>query len=184
MNFIFVIAIGLALLFFFWVASRRNTSDIAAPYGGSPDASEYMVHLPSRALLDRFLSAEDVEYAATLNSSALVRLVVRERRRLATVWLRQNGREAGRLFRLHLRMVRQAEGLRPTAEVKLVFAVGSFFFVYAVMMAAVGLYGTLRTRRFLESLQTLANVLSNLGGRIAEGIGSSMVPQLDAGGGR
>lgn len=183
-NFVFIIAIGIALLFFLWVAARRGVSDAAAPRDNAAQPSEYLVRLPPRALLDRFLSPEDIEYAATLNSPVLLRLVVRERRRLAAAWLSQTRREAGRLFRLHVRTVRHAEGLRPAAEVKLVFAAGSFLVVYAVMMAAVGLYGPLRTRRFLESLQGLANVLSNLGGRIAEGIGPGLVPLVDARGGR
>lgn len=184
MNLIFIITISIALLFFLWLVVRRSASDSAAQHDNPTGLSQYLVCLPPRALLDRFLSAEDVEYAATLNSPAVVRLVLRERRRLAAAWLRQTRREAGRLFRLHIRTVRQAQGLRPAAEVKLMFAAGSFFVVYAVMMAAVGLYGPLRTRRFLESVQTLANVLSNLGGRIAESIGPGMVPHLDATGGR
>jgi hypothetical protein len=110
--------------------------------------------------------------------------VVRERQRLAMAWLRQTRREAGRLFRLHIRTVRQAEGLRPAAEVKLVFAAGAFLVVCAVMMAAVELYGPLHTRRFLESIRKLAGILSNLGGRIAASIGAGLVPQLDARGGR
>lgn len=184
MNFAFLIAISIALLFFLWLVARRSASDSAAQHDHPAGLSEYLVRLPPRALLDRFLSAEDVEYAATLNSPAVLRLVVRDRQRLAVAWLRQTRREAGRLFRLHIRTVRQAEGLRPAAELRLVFAAGSFFAVYAVMRAAVGLYGPLHTRRFLESLQTLANVLSDLGGRIAESMGPGMAPQLDSRGGR
>ena len=184
MNFVFIITIGIALLFFLWLVARRNASDTSAPAAGSGDSSEYRVRLPPRALLDRFLSAEDLEYAASLNSPAVLRLVVRERRRLAMAWLRQTRREAGRLFRLHIRTVRQAEDLRPVAEVKLVFAAGAFLVVCAVMMAAVELYGPLQTRRFLESVQKLAEILSSLGGRIAASIGAGMVPQLDARGGR
>jgi hypothetical protein len=183
MNFILIISISLALLFFLWLVARRSASDSAAQLD-HPSDSEYLVRLPPRALLDRFLSADDVEYAATLNSPALLRLVVRERRRLAMAWLRQTRREAGRLFRLHHRMVRQAEGLRPAAEMKLVLVAGSFLVVSAVMMAAVELYGPLRTRRFLESVRKLAEILSKLGDRIAEGIGAGMVPQLHAKGGR
>ncbi|HEV3329784.1 MAG TPA: hypothetical protein VG096_02310 [Bryobacteraceae bacterium] len=184
MNFAFVIAGGVALLFFLWLVLRRNASDTAAHHDYVANPSAYWVRLPPRALLDRFLSPEDVEYAAELNSPALLRRVVRERRRLAAAWLRQTRREAGRLFLLHVRTVRQAEGLRPAAEVNLVFAAASFLVVYAVMMTAVGLYGPLHTRRFLESLQSLANILSNLGGRIAESIGPALVPQLDGRGGR
>lgn len=180
MNFIIIISISVALLYFLWVAARRSASDSAVHSDHPWEPAEYLVRLPPRALLDRFLSSEDVEYAATLHSPALLRRVVRERRRLAVAWLRQIRREAGRLYRLHLRTVRQAEGLIPAAEVKLALAAGSFLAVYVVLMGAVRLYGPLRTRRFLESLQTLANTLSNLGGRIAESIGPGLVPQSDA----
>ena len=184
MNFALVIAISCALLLLLWLAARRSSTEIVPPQEKQIDASEYLVRLPTRALLDRFLSADDVEYAARLGSADLFRRVVRERRRLAAAWLRQTRLEAGRLFRLHVRTVRQAEGLRPAAEMKLIFASGLFLAVYAVMMAAVGMYGPLRTRSFLESLQSLADVLSRLGGRIAESIGAATVPQLDAAGGR
>jgi hypothetical protein len=185
MNFALIIAVSLlALVFFLWLALRRSASESALHHDHPVNSSDHLVRLPPRALLDRFLSPEDVEYAATLNSPAVLRLVVGERRRLAAAWLRQTRREAGRLFRLHIRMVRQAEGLRPAAEVKLVFAAGSFLVVYAVMMTAVGLYGPFQTRRGLESLQSLANVLSNLGGRIADSISPALVQQMDAQGGR
>jgi len=184
MNLVFVVAISLALLFFLWLVSRRGSLDAAGHNGHIIDPSAYLVRLPPRDLLHRFLSPEDIEYAAALNSPALLRRVVQERRKLAAAWLRQTKREAARLFRLHIRSARHAEELRPSAEVKLMFAAGSFLVVYAMMMAAVGLYGPFRTRRFLETIETLADVLSNLGGRIAESIGPSLVPRFDPGAGR
>ncbi|HUI80713.1 MAG TPA: hypothetical protein VLY24_22465 [Bryobacteraceae bacterium] len=184
MNFAFVIAISVALLLLLWKAARRGPAETADAHEKFLEPSQCLVRLPPRALLDRFLSLDDVEYVAKVKSPVVLRLVLRERRRLAARWLRQTRHEAGRLLRLHVRMVRQAEGLRPLAEVKLIFAAGSFLIVYAVMMAAVGLYGPLRTRSFLQSLQTLANVLSNLGGRIAESTGPGLVPQWNAGVGR
>jgi len=182
-NFIFIIAISIALLLVLWLAARRGASPVM-DRGDLAGPAECLVQLPARALLDRFLSAEDLEYAATLNSPTLLRMVVRERRRLTAAWLRQTCREAGRLFRVHVRMARQAEGLRPLAELKLVLAVGTFFFVYAVMMCAVAFYGPLQTRSFLASLQRLANVLSRLGGRIADSVSPGLVPQLEGRGAR
>src|SRR5579864_3725677 len=122
-----IIAIALALLYFLWVVWRRETRNVT---GDLTDPSEYLVRLPKRALLDRCLSPEDVEFAAMLRSPALLRLLVHERRRLALAWLRQMRREAVRLFRLHVRTVRHASGLRPEAEAKLFAAVGLFLLVH------------------------------------------------------
>jgi hypothetical protein len=177
-DFSLIIAIALALLFLLWVVWRRETKNGSGTGGGIPDASEYLVRLPKRALLDRCLSAEDVEFAAMLRSPALLHLLVYERRRLALAWLRQTRREAVRLFRLHVRTVRHASGLRPGAEAKLFSAVGLFLIVHGVMVGSVCLYGPFRTRRFLESVRLLADILSRLGGRIAESIGPGLVPQM------
>jgi hypothetical protein len=179
-DFSFIIAIALTLLFLLWVVWRRETNNGSAAGGGFPDPSEYLVRLPKRALLDRCLSPEDVEFAAMLRSPALLRLLVYERRRLALAWLRQTRREAVRLFRLHVRTVRHASGLRPLAEAKLFSAVGLFLIVHGVMVGSVCLYGPFRTRRFLESLRLLADLLSRLGGRIAESIGPGLVPQMNS----
>jgi hypothetical protein len=179
MNYFLIVAISFALLLLLWIAMRRNPAEPAL-HDHSGEAADYSTRLPPRALLDHLLSSEDVEYASRVNSPLVLRLVVRERRRLAAAWLRQTRREAARLFRLHVRTARQAEGLRPVAELKLIFAAGSFLAVYSIMMAAVSLYGPLRTRSFLQALQSLATVLSNLGGRIAASISPGAVPQLDA----
>ena len=179
-NFSFIIAITLALLFFLLVVWRRETKNGSGTGGSLPDPSEYLVRLPKRALLDRCLSPEDMEFVAMLRSPALLHLLVYERRRLALAWLRQTRREAVRLFRLHVRTVRHASGLRPAAEAQLFSAVGLFLIVHGVMVGSVCLYGPLRTRRFLESLRMLADILSRLGGRIAGSIGPDLVPHMDS----
>jgi len=48
-----------------------------------------------------------------------------------------------------------------------------------VMVGSVCLYGPLRTRRFLESLRLLADILSRLGERIAESTGPVLLPQMN-----
>jgi len=162
-----IVGFGAALLFLFWLAGGRR--DPGSPV---PDdlSSEYLVRLPPRGLLARCLAVEDVEYAATLRSPVVLRLLLRERRRLALGWLRQTRREASRLFRLHIRMARHAPDLRPVAELKLFCQVGVFFLLYQVLAGTVHLYGPFRARTFVNSVQSLADVLAHLGGRIAETI--------------
>ena len=132
-----------------------------------------VARLPRRSLLDRCLSAEDLEFIESKKSSGLLRLFLRERRRLALAWLRETRREAKRLYGLHVTAVRHATDLRPAAEIKLLFAVGLFTLVYGAMIASVEFYGPFRTRRFLSSLHIMADVLTNLGGRIADSISSA-----------
>jgi hypothetical protein len=139
---------------------------------------ESLVRLPDRALLDRCLSAEDLAFISSLESPRLLRLFLRERRRLAIVWLRQTRREAQRLLELHVRSVRYAADLRPGAEAKLFLAAGLFLVVYTMMSGIVLWYGPLRTRRFLQSLQSLAGLLSILGQRIAGGIAPGPLPAI------
>lgn len=147
--------------------------------GGSYDSSNRLkptVRLPDRTLLDQCLSAEDLAFISSFASRHLLWLFVRERRRLAIAWLRQTRREAQRLLQVHVRSVRYAADLRPGAEVKLFLAAGLFLVVYGIMLSIVFWYGPLRTRRFVQSLQGLAGVLSNLGERIAAGIPSGSMP--------
>ncbi|PWU04419.1 MAG: hypothetical protein C5B51_16885 [Terriglobia bacterium] len=123
-----------------------------------------------------------MDFAVMLRSRMLLRLLLQERRRLALAWLRETRREAARLYRLHVRLVRHAAELRPLDETKLIAAVGLFLMLHALMMGTVSLYGPFRTRRFLTSLRLLAGVLSRLGGRIADSIGPAMIPSVGASG--
>ena len=159
-----MILIGLlmALLLLFWAAGRGR-----ADFGADRAEEESPVRLPPKALLGRCLSIEDVEYAAQLGSPRILRLLLRERRRLALKWLRQTRQEAGRLLRQHVRAARHAADLRPAAEVRLWFHAGLFLIVYEVLMTAVRLYGPFRTRAFVRSVFAMAGVLVNLGDRIA-----------------
>jgi hypothetical protein len=139
--------------------------------------SQLVVSLPKRSLLHRCLSAEDLEFVRLRKSPPLLRLFLHERRRLAMAWLRQTRREARRLVRLHLSSVRFAADLRPAAEAKLFFAVGLFWLVYAALLVAVWWYGSLRTRRSVQSIRALAGILTGLADRIVAGI----VPDAMAG---
>src|SRR5215475_6397081 len=134
----------------------RNWQQEAGTSFDSPDRRDTLVRLPNRTLLDRCLSAEDLAFISSLQSRPLLRLFVRERRRLAVAWLRQTRREAQRLLELHVRSVRYAADLRPGAEAKLFLAAGLFVLVYGMMLGIVFWYGPVRTGRFLQSLQGLA----------------------------
>jgi len=177
-DYIIIIGIGVALLVMILAAGHRRSAEGFGPGGDAPNESEYLVRLPPCALLARCLSVEDVEFAATLRSPAVMRLLLDERRHLALEWLRQTRREAGRLFRLHVRSVRYAADLRPGAEFALLFQAGVFLLLYQVLVAAVKLYGPVRARGFVRSVHGLAELLSNLGGRIAESIAPGRVSEL------
>ncbi len=164
-----LIGLVMALLLLFWAAGRGR----AANLGANRTEEESPVRLPPKALLGRCLSIEDVEFAAQLGCPRIVRLLLRERRRLALKWLRQSRREAGRLLRQHVRAARHARDLRPAAEVRLWFHAGLFLMVYEVLMTAVRLYGPFRTRAFVRSVFAMAGVLANLGDRIAGAITTS-----------
>jgi hypothetical protein len=180
MSLFFLIAIPVVLLILLALSGRRSHGEEAT---GLPAEAEYLIRLPERSLLDHCLSAEDSEFVAALRSPRLLALLVYERRRLALAWLRQTRREAGRLYRLHVRSVRHAAGLRPAAELRLLSAVSLFALVYALMVGTVWMYGPFRTRRFLDSLRVLAGVLSGLGSRIADSIGPEWSPQMHTLGG-
>jgi hypothetical protein len=151
---------------------RRNRQQETGRSYDSLNRPESFVRLPDRMLLDRCLSAEDLAFISSFESRALLRLFVGERRRLAVAWLRQTRREAQRLLQFHVRSVRYAVDLRPGAEARLFLAAGLFLLVYGMMLGIVFWYGPVRTRRFLQSLQGLAGVLSQLGERIAASIAS------------
>ena len=138
--------------------------------------SDYQVRLPRPALLLRFLSPEDVIFTARLRSPSILRLVLRERQRLAFEWLRIMRREAGRLCRLHVQAMRQAGDLRPRAEARLLAQVCLFWIVYELMCVMVLLYGPFRTQAFLRSVQGLGKLLSRLSGRIADRAAPQMAP--------
>jgi hypothetical protein len=176
---VLLIVIPVALLLLL-IAARRRSPDSGRPY---PDGSEYWVRLPKRALLDRCLSADDLEFVLGLRSRLVLHLLLAERRRLAREWLRQTRREALRLFRLHVRTARHASGLQPFAELKLFVSMTLFLLVYGAMAAVVSFYGPFQTRNLMGSLHVLANVLSNCGGRIAASISPAVSSQAHAGAG-
>jgi len=159
-----------ALLLLVW---RRSTQEDTGWSSEAAHRPEMPVRLPDRMILERCLSSKDLEFISSFESRALLRLFVRERRRLAMAWLRQTRREAQLLLRLHVSSVRYAADLRPGAEAKLFLAAGLFLLVYGAMLGIVSWYGPLRTRRFLESVQGLAVILSQLGERIATAIPSA-----------
>ena len=165
MNSTILIGIGILLFILLWLGRRRLESS-----GGVPDESEYFVQAPPRALFGRCLSDEDMVFVASLGSTAVSQLLVRERRRLALEWLRRARREAARLFGLHARAARHAPDLRPAAELKLMVQFGSFLLVYGILMGSVRLYGPVQAQSYLRSVRNLAGVLGGLGSRIAESV--------------
>jgi hypothetical protein len=169
-----------ALLLLLLIAWRRSTADDFAAIHDRSESTEYRVHLPERALLDRCLAREDEEFVAELRSPRLLSLLQRERRRLALGWLRQTRREASRLYRLHVRCVRHAADLQPGSEMKLLSALGLFLFICGMMMGMVWLSGPLRTRTLLQAVSAQADLLSRLGDRIAAYVAPQLMPELGA----
>lgn len=167
MNWVLVLAIGFVLLLLLWAAGRTRSVPFEGSAGKALDPAEHLIRLPPHALLGRCFSVEDVEFAASLRSPVLLRVLLRERRRFALEWLWQTRLEAGRLFRLHVRTVRHAADLRPAREVALLFQAALFLIVYQMLVLTVRLYGPFRTRRFVRAVHGLAGLLTVLGGRIA-----------------
>lgn len=167
MNWVVFLGIGFILLLLLWTAGRERGVPAERAGDAFPDAAEPPVRLPPHALLSRCLSVEDAEFAASLRSPALLRLLLRERRRFALEWLLQTRMEAGRLFRLHVRTARHAAGLRPAREATLLVQAGMFLVIYALLVLTVRLYGPFRTRGFVQAVYGLAGLLMGLGARIA-----------------
>ena len=179
---VFVVVLCLALVWLLLLMLRRESQDELTRGGTGGHGAEFAIRLPRRSLLQQCLSAEDLEYIEGKKSPALLRLFLRERRRLAIAWLRQTRREAQRLLRWHLHSARYAADLRPAAEARLFWAVGLFLLVYAALVAAVWWHGPLGTRRSLESIQRLARILGRLMDRIVAGIAPAALPGMDAAG--
>ena len=176
MSFAFIVGLCATLAALLVLALHRSRRQEAGVSFDFPNRRDTLVRLPDRTLLDRCLSAEDLEFISSLQSQPLLQLFVRERRRLAVAWLRQTRREAQRLLELHVRSVRYAADLQPGAEAKLFLAAGLFVLIYGMMLGIVFWYGPVRTRRFLQSLQGLGGILSQLGERIATSTGSGPLP--------
>jgi len=170
-------AVLAVLLLLLWRRSTQEEADWSSEAAHRP---EIPVRLPDRTILERCLSSEDLEFISSFESQALLRLFMRERRRLAVAWLRQTRWEARRLLRLHVSSVRYAADLRPGAEAKLFLAAGLFLLVYGAMLGIVSWYGPLRTRRFLKTVQVLAAILSQLGERIATATPSAALTAANA----
>jgi hypothetical protein len=165
-----IVVIAMVLLAVLAIAGRRSGES------GELTDSDYDVRLPSRAVLDRCLSLHDIEFASTIQSPAVLRLLLSERRRLTLCWLRQTRVEAGRLFRLHGRAARHARNLRPAAEFKLLLSFAALVLVYRLLAVAVLFYGPLHTGGFLRSVRSLSNVLANLGGLVAASAAPAQLP--------
>lgn len=176
MSLVLIVGLCATLVAMLVLVLSRSRQQEAGGSKATANRPELPIRLPDRMLLARCLSAEDLAFIASFESRPMLLLFLRERRRLAIAWLRQTRREAQRLLQLHVRSVRYAADLRPGAEAKLFLAAGLFLLVYGMMLGIVFWYGPLRTRRFLESLQSLAGVLSHLGERIAGTIASGALP--------
>lgn len=176
MDILFAIAVAGALLILLWVAVRRNVSGSLA---AEPD---FEPCLPPRALMQRILSIEDVEFAQMLPAPRVLRLLVAERRRLALGWLHQIRREAGRLVEMHVREARHAAGLRPATEIRLFAHMTLFLATYQVLLAGVWFWGPFRTRGYLRWIRGLSDLVSDSGGRMADlaRAGSAPAPQSAA----
>lgn len=179
MNWGVILAIGFLLLLLLWAAGRGGS--LASNRSNSSRPAAHLVQLPPYALLGRCLSVEDVQFAASLGSPAVERLLLQERRRFALEWLWQTRKEASRLFRLHTKSVRHATDLRPAREVALLFQAGLFLVVYATLVLAVRLHGPFRTRRFVQALHGLAGLLAELGSRIAAAAPAAGIPEAARG---
>jgi len=177
-----LILLGLAIVavVLCWAASHRRSEMTAS----SQSSSDVLVRLPPRNLFARCLSAQDVAFISGLGSPDVLRLLLRERRRLALEWLRLTRCEAGRLFRLHLRGVRHSANLRPVTEARLLVDMVRFLVIYQLMAAMVRFYGPLRTQSFVRSVEGLADVLSTVSGHIAQAAAPAGFPNVQAAGGR
>jgi hypothetical protein len=122
---------------------------------------------PSRALMQRVLAREDLEYARQLGSPRLLRLLLRERRRLALGWIDGSRREAVRIFRDHFRMSRHYSSLRPQAELALTANFMMFLMVCDVLRLLVWALGPFRTRHVFACVRSLSEVLAGLGEAMA-----------------
>ena len=165
-GFIILSVVALVILVLLWAGERGN--DVFGFRPRESDNAEYLVRLPRPALLRRFLSVEDVAFAARLQSPMVLRLLLGERRRLALEWLRITRREAGRLYRRHVRAARHATDLRPGVEAQLLAQICVFWILYELMCVLVRCYGPFRTQVFLRSMQALGRFLSGLSGHIAD----------------
>lgn len=173
---ILAIAIGLLALTALAIIRARRS----APTPSGLGADEFLVRLPPTALLARCISVDDVAYISGLRSPELSHLLFRERRRLTLLWLRQTRREAGRLYRLHLRISAQAPDLRPVAELGLLFHFASFLLVYQILLSVAWFYGPVRTQALVRSIRALADILAGHLERIARAIESAASPGLIA----
>lgn len=176
MDLLVLLGVAIVLLLVIWAVSRQSRPVRYAGHEPARADAEYRLRLPSLALLNRCLSVEDFAFTAGLRSPEIARLFLRERRRLALQWLHLTRREAGRLLSFHVRAVRHAADLRPLTEVRLLIHLVLFLVVYETMAILVRLYGPFHAQALLRSLQSLAGVLSGLGGRLAEAANPSLVP--------
>jgi len=181
MSLIVLLGAGAVIVMLLWAAGRRSGSEFDAS-NGNPGDPEYRLRLPRAEIIRRCFSANDLAFAAKLRSPAILRLLLRERRRLALEWLRLTRRIATRLFRLHVHSVRHAADLRPSAEAKLAAQVCVFLMACQLMSVMVRLYGPFRTQTFLRSVQSLANVLAALSGRMAETVSTAPASGVHAAG--
>lgn len=178
MDLAIVFGITALLLVLLLITRRRGAA--AGRFSGAAPESQDLPRPPSRAILDRCLSLEDIRFITTIRSPELLRLLLSERRRLALRWLKQTRTEAGRLFRSHLRAARHAQNLRPATEFRLLFDFTSLVLIYQILAILVRFYGPIRTAGFLRLAHSLSRVLANLGGHIADTIAATRLAERSA----
>lgn len=174
------IVFGITALLLVLLLITRSRGTAAGKSCGAALESQDLPRPPSRAILDRCLSLEDIRFVTTIRSPELLQLLLSERRRLALRWLKQTRTEAGRLFRSHLRAARNAQNLRPATECRLLFDFTSLVLIYQLLAILVRFYGPIRTAGFLRLAHSLSHVLANLGGHIADTIAATRTAERSA----
>src|SRR5579872_4273866 len=168
MSSIAIITIAIAFLLLLLLMGRNR--QLSPPPGlESEHDSETGARMPPLTVLYRCFSVDDIEFTARLRAPMVQQLLLSERRRLALQWISRTRHEVRRVFRLHLRAARHSADLRPGAEMRLVFDGVVFLILSQMLVAVVYFYGPFRSRSFLQSIRSLANVLADLSGRIVVG---------------
>ena len=174
-----VIVFGIiAVLLAFLLITRSRCTATGRSSGAAVESQN--PRPPSRAILDRCLSLEDIRFVTNIRSPELLQLLLSERRRLALRWLKQTRTEAGRLFRSHLRAARHAHNLRPATEFRLLFDFMSLVLIYQLLAILVRFYGPIRTAGFIRLAHSLSHVLANLGGQIADTVAATRLAERSA----
>jgi hypothetical protein len=133
--------------------------------------------LPSRTLSDRVFAIEDWDFVCR-EAPLLRKILLRERKAIAVLLLRQTRRQVAQIFQFHRIATRTAANLNVTMEVTIAASYVAFLVAFLAALGLVHLLGPFRLRRVAVQVFAMADRMCVAVGGTLSALDSSALARI------